>query len=298
MLRLKQKIHWRTPHPPQPDKPLFIFFPGMDGTGSLLRHQIETFNLGAAFDIRCLTIPPDDLSTWQQLTHSVITLLRQEIRLNQRPVYLCGESFGGCLALQVAIGVPELLHRIILVNPASCFSQQAWLKWGSYVPGWVPTPIYQFGVVGFLPFLGSLGRMAARESQDLLTAMQSVSHLSSTWRLNLLREFEIHPHQLAQISHPTLAIASTDDLLLPSVSESQRLIQFMPNAQRLLLKNSGHACLLETEINLMQILQDRDFLPKTQGKTPAKTQGKTPAKTQGKTPAKTQGKTPANLSVA
>jgi len=261
MLRFKQKIHWRCPNPPQPDKPLLIFFPGMDGTGSLLRHQIETFNLGATFDIRCLSIPPDDLSTWEQLTQSVIGLLGREIRLHQRPVYLCGESFGGCLALQVAVVAPNLLDRIILVNPASCFNQQTWLLWGSYLPGWVPTPIYHVGVTGLLPFLGSLDRMAPRESQDLLAAMQSVSHPSSIWRLNLLREFEIHPHQLAKIPHPVLAIASTHDLLLPSVNESHRLTQFIPKAQKVILKNSGHACLLETEINLIQILHAQNFLP-------------------------------------
>lgn len=261
MLKFKQKIHWFCPQPPQPDKPLFIFFPGMDGTGSLLRHQLETFNLGAAFDIRCLTIPPDDLSTWQQLTHSVIALLEPEIRRQPRPVYICGESFGGCLALQVALCAPDLLDRIILVNPASCFHQQIWLKWASYLPGWVPTPIYHLGVVGLLPFLGSLGRMAPRESQDLLTAMQSVSHPSSIWRLNLLREFEIPPPQLAKIPHPVLVIASTHDLLLPSVKESNRLTRFIPKAQKVILKNSGHACLLETEINLIQILHDQNFLP-------------------------------------
>jgi pimeloyl-ACP methyl ester carboxylesterase len=261
MLIFKHKIHFITPNQPQLDKPLFVFLPGMDGTGLLLRHQMAKFNLGETFDIRCLAIPADDLSSWSQLTQSVIRLLGQEIGLNRRPVYLCGESFGGCLGMQVALQAPDLVDRIILVNPASCFNQQAWLKWGSYLPGWLPTPIYHVGVMGLLPLLGSLSRMPAKESENLLAAMQSVSHPSSTWRLNLLREFEINHQQLAQIRQPVLVIASTDDWLLPSVRESQRLTTFLPNAQRVLLKNSGHACLLETDVNLINILQQQDFLP-------------------------------------
>lgn len=269
MLIFKQKIHFITPKQPQLDKPLFVFLPGMDGTGLLLDYQISQCNLAKTFDIRCLAIPADDLSSWSQLTDSVIRLLGQEIGLKRRPVYLCGESFGGCLAMQVARQAPNLVDRIILVNPASCFNQQAWLKWGSYLPSWLPTPIYHVGVMGLLPLLGSLSRMPDQESQNLLAAMQSVSHPSSSWRLNLLREFEINHQQLAQISQPVLVIASTDDWLLPSVPESQRLIKFLPNAQRVLLKNSGHACLLETDVSLIKILQKQKFLPSSPSKVSA-----------------------------
>jgi pimeloyl-ACP methyl ester carboxylesterase len=34
-----------------------------------------------------------------------------------------GESFGGCLALRVAAAAPELVARLVLVNPATCFQQ-------------------------------------------------------------------------------------------------------------------------------------------------------------------------------
>jgi hypothetical protein len=44
----------------QPQYPLFVFLPGMDGTGQLLRSQ--TAGLEVAFDVRCLAIPPDDFT--------------------------------------------------------------------------------------------------------------------------------------------------------------------------------------------------------------------------------------------
>ena len=32
-------------------------------------------------------------------------------------------QFGGCLALRVALAAPELLERLVLVNPATCFDK-------------------------------------------------------------------------------------------------------------------------------------------------------------------------------
>ena len=36
-----------------------------------------------------------------------------------RPVYLLGESFGGLLAVAVAAELPDLVDRVVLVNPAT-----------------------------------------------------------------------------------------------------------------------------------------------------------------------------------
>ena len=66
---LKSQVCFLTPSPLCPEKPLFVFLPGMDGTGQLLRTQIP--DLETVFDIRCLAIPPDDLSTWDELSAKV-----------------------------------------------------------------------------------------------------------------------------------------------------------------------------------------------------------------------------------
>ena len=47
--------------------------------------------------------------------------------------------------------------------------------------------------------------------------------------------------------------------LLPSVQEAQRLINIFPHGKISILPNSGHACLLEKDINLYQIIQDSDL---------------------------------------
>ncbi len=44
----------------------------------------------------------------------------------ERPIYLLGESMGGILALAAAGECPELVDRVILVNPASSYPRSIW----------------------------------------------------------------------------------------------------------------------------------------------------------------------------
>lgn len=242
-----------------PDYPLFVFLPGMDGTGQLLRAQTAGLEIG--FDIRCLAIPADDLTSWEILTDQVVALIEAEREKHpHRSVYLCGESFGGCLAIKVALRAPHLFDRLILVNPASSFNRRAWLNWGSLVSGWLPEVLFRVGSVWLLPFLAALERMTRIESRALLDAMQSVPPKTVIWRLALIRDFQVDPIQVRNITQPVLLIAGDADKLLPSVEEIERLATYLPYSQTVVLQNSGHTCLLEADVNLYKIMKSQDFL--------------------------------------
>lgn len=259
-----------TPKRLQPEYPLFVFLPGMDGTGQLLRSQ--TTGLEAAFDVRCLMLPPDDRTNWDNLTEQVIDLIVEELAKNShRSVYICGESFGGALALKVALKAPELFQRIILVNPASSLHRRPWLSWASQLVYLVPSCLYEVGALGLLPFLASLGRIAPSDRQDLLKTMRSVPPETVLWRLSLIREFDIDENQLHQIHQPLLLIASALDRLLPSVSEARYLVNKLPHASMVVLPDSGHACLLESDINLYKLMQQEHFLDSNAVATAAST---------------------------
>ncbi len=248
-----------TPKRVQPEYPLLVYLPGMDGTGQLLRSQ--TVGLEAGFDVRCLAIPRKDLNTWDVLTNSVLNLLHAELeKSSQRVVYLCGESFGGCLAMKVAIQAPHLFKRIILINPASAFQLRPWLNWASQLTFLVPQHLYDIGALGLLPFLASLPRICPSDRHELLRTMRSVPSETVLWRLSLLREFEIDDEQLRRLTQPILLIAGASDRLLPSVTEVKRIANILPNATTMVLSDSGHACLLEKDINLYEILRNQNFL--------------------------------------
>lgn len=249
-----------TPERLQPGLPLLIFLPGMDGTGQLFRTQ--TAGLEDGFDVRCLALSPIDLTSWEELAAQTVQLVRQELSKNgDRPVYLCGESFGGCLAMKVALREPKLFTRIILINPASSFAHKPLFNWSSTITSCLPAPLYRLSSVWLMAWLARLERLAPADRQSLLKAVQSVPQQTSVWRLSILSHFAIPEADLRQLDQPILLIAGGADQLLPSVAEVQRLSRSFPNSTVVVLPNSGHACLLEQDVNLYEIMQAHDFLP-------------------------------------
>ncbi|CAB9499879.1 expressed unknown protein [Seminavis robusta] len=83
---------------------------------------------------------------------------------SQRPVYLAGESFGGILALEVALALTEdssssssnnshnniNLQGLVLVNAATCFDRSRLAAEGPPV-GELPPMLYFFGILKLLP---------------------------------------------------------------------------------------------------------------------------------------------------
>lgn len=252
-----------TPGQSRPDCPLFVFLPGMDESEGLM--GLQTAGLETAFDVHCFLVPNDDLTTWDNLAEKVVALTQAELeKAPRQSVYLCGESFGSCIALKAALRVPQLFSRIVLINFASSFHRVPWLNLGSLLFHWLPDLFYQdlfYQLSPFtaLPFLAHLDRLSPAGFQALRKGVSSAPKETADQRLSLLREFAIDEQQLAQLTQPVLLIASQDDRLLPSVSEAQHLAKIFPHAQVVTLPHSGHACLLETDINLLEIMQAKKF---------------------------------------
>jgi pimeloyl-ACP methyl ester carboxylesterase len=257
MLKPIKPLHLTSPGPVNRNHPLLVFLPGMDGTGTLYVNQ--TKRLKQYFDIRCLVIPPDDQTPWAGLVQQTVKLIRQD--RHGRQVYLCAESFGACLALQVVAHAPDLIDRLILINPASSFGRIPWFRWVASVAPWVSASAYQIGTLTLLPLLAALHRISDDSRSNLLTAMRSVTQRSAAWRMALLTQFRVEDLPLHAFRNPTLFIVGQADRLLPSFSEVKRLARFLPNSQTHLLPLSGHACLLEKEVDLVAILKGMDMLP-------------------------------------
>lgn len=259
MPEIINRLKFLTPNKHNPDRPLFVFLPGMDGSGKLLQTQTES--LKQAFDIRCLAIPPDDLNDWDILSAHVVDLIKRELRSREKhSVYLCGESFGGCLTLRVALREPELFSRIILVNPASSFVRRPLLQYGAQLLPVLPDIVYRGTALALLPFLVAWKKVNKEDRRALLNEMRSVPPKCVGWRLSLLGEFNLEDYELHRLTQPVLVLAGTADRVLPSVCEAERLVENLPNAQTILLPKSGHACLLESDLELYTILKDYNFL--------------------------------------
>jgi pimeloyl-ACP methyl ester carboxylesterase len=264
----EQFIHFLPPQCPQPQAPLLIYLPGMDGTGKLLRSQAPS--LEQSFDVRRLSIPVDDLTDWDGMVAKIAALIRTELgaEIPRRALYLCGESFGGCLALKLAITTPELCDRLILVNPASSFKQHPWMRWGVYFTKLLPANLYPLSCLALMPFLANEASILVEDRHALLRVMQSVRFESAMWRISLLDRFNVTMQQLQQLTQPTLVIGSGRDRLLPSAVEGKLLTQQIPRSSLHLIPQGGHAVLLEREVNLHQILFEHGFLERKAEKSP------------------------------
>ena len=142
--------YFLTPHISNPEYPLLIFLPGMNETGQGLL-KIETRGLEVGFHVRCLVIPLNNFMDWEQLAESTIALIQAKLeKVPQEVVYLCGESWGGCLALKLIEYTPHLFKRLILVNSASSFHRVAWFNKSLRLLAWTPPLLYKFSPVVIL----------------------------------------------------------------------------------------------------------------------------------------------------
>jgi pimeloyl-ACP methyl ester carboxylesterase len=245
-------LRFLTPRPIQDYLPLLIYFPGMDGTGQLFARQQE--QLAQRFDVRCLAIPGNDLSEWDELVDRTLYLINQELSTDpDREIHLCGESFGACLAMMIAARLPHV-QQLTLINPASSFARLPWLAASSLVANVLPEPIYQLSARLLVSFLIEVDLVSATEQKNLVAAMLSITSPTVAWRLGLLRQFNVHMVVPHLVTIPTLLIAGERDRLLPSKLEVQILRRQLPQAKTIFLPASGHACLLEIETNLAHIL--------------------------------------------
>lgn len=242
---------------PQLDKPLMVLLPGLDGTGKLFVSQMKP--LSQYFDVHCLNIPESNRQDWQSLAKTVIELIHQ--MRDNRPLYICGESFGGCLALQIAMCAPDLLSHLVVINPASALRRHPWLRWTTQYADYVPEWLFRASGAIALPLLANFDRMGTYECELFVKTVRPISQACVTWRIGMLHKFEAHPEQLREIAVPTALLASGRDRLFPSDREADLLKQYMPNAKTYALPKSGHVCLLENDVDLARCLKALDFLP-------------------------------------
>jgi pimeloyl-ACP methyl ester carboxylesterase len=235
----------------QPHLPLFVFFPGMDGTGRLFAKQID--RLATRFDIRCLAIASNDSTSWSGLTDQSVQLI-SAARSEGQALYLCGESFGACLAMQVAGQMRAKVDQLVLINPASSFARFPLLAAGSALSSLLPDTLYPVSARILANFLINLDRVAAPERQSLIDAMLSVQPQAAAWRLNLLKQFQVDAIVAKLVDIPAVLVAGECDRLLPSVSEVRLLQRLLPKSKMRLLPSSGHACLLEQDTHLADLL--------------------------------------------
>ncbi|KAG5549362.1 hypothetical protein RHGRI_014643 [Rhododendron griersonianum] len=279
---------------PLKDSPVLLFLPGMDGLGLglTLHHKA----LGKAFEVRCLHIPVYDRTPFEDLVKFVGETVRLEhVSSPNKPIYLVGDSFGGCLALAVAAHNPTIDLVVVLANPATSFGRSQLqplfplleaLPDGlhmtvpyllSFVMG-DPVKMATVNIESTLPPAVALEQLSGNLTALLprLSGMADILPKDSLlWKLKLLKSAASYANsRLHAVTAEVLVLASGKDNMLPSGDEAKRLLRSLRNCKIHIFKDNGHTILLEDGVNLLTVIKGtckyrhsrrhdfvKDFLP-------------------------------------
>ncbi|KAG2597578.1 hypothetical protein PVAP13_5KG235900 [Panicum virgatum] len=247
----------------------------MDGVGMglILHHK----SLGKVFEVRCLHIPVNDRTPFEGLVQTVENTIKHEHDSSpNRPIYLVGDSFGGCLAVAVAARNPQIDLLLILVNPATSFAKtplQPILPLLESMPS-----EFHVTVPYLLSFvMGDPLKMASVSIENNLSPPETLQKLSDSltsmlpllseladiiprdtllWKLKLLKNGAAYANsRLHAVQAEVLLLASGSDNLLPSRDEADRLFKALKNCRVRYFKDNGHTLLLEDGVNLLSVIK-------------------------------------------
>jgi pimeloyl-ACP methyl ester carboxylesterase len=227
-----------------------VLVPGMDGTGRLFyrqvpllarRHRVGTYTLRDAAD------------TMDVLVEDLVSVIGT-LAPSGAPVVVVGESFGGAIALSLALARPELVSALVVLNSFPRFLPQARLRLAiaalRLIP-WQTMPL-----VRRLTAFRLHSRFTHRaEIQRFLELTRDTSRNGYLARLQILREYDVRD-RLGELRMPVLFLASERDHLVPSVRQGHFMAQRVPGATLSILPGHGHICLIAPNVDLGQILHE------------------------------------------
>ncbi|KAK9732761.1 hypothetical protein RND81_04G020200 [Saponaria officinalis] len=243
------------------------------GLGLILHHK----SLGKVFEVRCLHIPVYDRTPFRGLVELVEKAIRKEHALSpDKPIYVVGDSFGGCLALAVAARCPTIDLVLILSNPATSMNR-GHLKPLIPIMEALPDQLHKALPYLISPMLGEANKMAMVNVDAKLPPIsvlkQMVANLTSllprvsiladiipkdtlVWKFKLLKSAANYTNpRLHAVKAEVLVLASGKDNILPSEDEAKRLSRVLKNCEFRTFCNNGHTLLLEDGINLLTVIK-------------------------------------------
>ncbi len=225
-----------------------LYLPGIDGTGRLLFRQK---GLQHRHDLRCVGYPQDDSHTYADL---VALAMRHLDEIG--PAVIVAESFGGGVAMQVALKRAELVRRLVLVSTFAYYPRRLYIELLALAGSWLPhKPAHPWTRPVRSAFF--FGRGVSRADQDAWwDCTADVPQHVYGHRFRLLAELDLRP-RLAEIAVPALVCASPNDWIVP-FSASRLLAARLPRA-RLIVFQCGHAAVIDPHVDIAAWLADESL---------------------------------------
>jgi pimeloyl-ACP methyl ester carboxylesterase len=148
-----------------------------------------------------------------------------------------------------------MVDRLVIVNSFPRFRKRILLWAGLMLAHNAPRGFVWMmrstgNTIGLL--LDGVGREDRRRFRD---AVRPVRPDGYARRLELIRDLDLWD-RLSEITAPTLLIAGSRDLLVPSATEAAAMAARMPNATVRIVPGAGHACLLGDKVSIADLLEE------------------------------------------
>ena len=242
-------------------RPPLIYLPGLDGTGRLLHRQPALYE---SYNVHCVAYPQDRPATYAELASLGITHLEQT-----GPGVVLAESFGGAVALTLALQRPDLVRRLVLINTFAYFPSRflihlaAWA--GRFFPP-RPSPPASRGLRGPFFFAPDIPE---EERQAWWQRTGDVPMRGFGYRLKLIAGLDLRS-RLSSIEIPALVLVAPNDRVVPCRA-GMELARLLPSAHVVKVR-AGHAALIHPGVNIARLLADPSCWPADRVATGARLQ--------------------------
>jgi 3-oxoadipate enol-lactonase len=230
--------------------PAVVLVPGMDGTGRLFYRQ--TPSLARSF--RVTTYALRDAAVSMEPLVADLAHVIDAAAPSARCAVVIGESFGGALALTLAVERPDRVAALVVLNSFPWFEPQFRLRLAIAGLGalpWNPMPAVR-RLTAFRMHSPHTHKAEIRRFLAQTAGARSEGYIN---RLRILRHYDLR-HRLQEIRVPTLFLASDRDHLVPSASQARYMAGRVPGAVVRILEGHGHVCLIAPDVDLAAILRE------------------------------------------
>jgi 2-hydroxy-6-oxonona-2,4-dienedioate hydrolase len=213
-----------------------------DHWGEVIARSLDSFR-STLFELPLLDLTGADCSV-QGVTDLTIGFLEREL---PGPSVLVGNSFGGHVALRVAIKRPDLVRGLVLAGSSGLF-ERTLVRGAPVRPPreWVAEKIAELFYDRSVVNEDDIER--AHQVLNTRQGARAMVRLSRTARRNHLGD------DIGKIESPTLLIWGREDVVTPP-SAAQGFLDLMPNSRIVWAEKCGHTPMLEAPDLFAESLQ-------------------------------------------
>lgn len=226
-----------------------VLVPGMDGTGQLFYSQVPRL----ARSHRVGTYALRDVPSMDTLIADLARVIETMAPVERRAIVI-GESFGGALALSLALAQPDRVRALVAMNSFPYFAPQFRLHLAMYglraMPWGAMTLIRR--LTAFRLHSPHTHRQEIRRFLDVARQISRDGYLA---RLQVLTDYDIR-NRLQAVRVPTLFLAADQDHLVPAVEQARYMAARVPGSVVRILAGHGHICAIAPDVDFEQILHE------------------------------------------